>query len=188
MRLAEGMAARDEGDGFLVIHRHTAKGFTNIIRCRNRIGVAVRTFGIHIDQAHLSCGQRFLELAVLIAVTRHEFGSRAPVDEIGLPIVFATAAKAEGLEAHGFQGHVACQDHQVAPGNFLAILFLDRPQQPTGLVKIRIVRPAVQRLEPLLSATRAAAPVMDAIGTGPMPGHADEEWPVVSIIRRPPVL
>ena len=35
------VAAGDERNGFLVIHGHTAKGFANVYRCRQRIGIAI---------------------------------------------------------------------------------------------------------------------------------------------------
>src|SRR3984957_13118619 len=41
MRLAEGMPAGDERDGLLVVHRHAAEGLANVLRGRERIGVAV---------------------------------------------------------------------------------------------------------------------------------------------------
>jgi hypothetical protein len=40
----------------------------------------------------------------------------------------------------------------------------------------------------LLPATAAAAPVTGAVGAGAVPGHANEERPVVTEVRRPPVL
>ena len=36
------------------------------------------------------------------------------------------AAEAEGLESHGLKRAVAGEDHQIGPGDFLAILLLDR--------------------------------------------------------------
>ncbi len=61
--LAEGMAAGDERDGFLVVHRHAAEGLADIVRRRDRIGIAVRAFGVDVDQAHLHRGERILQLA-----------------------------------------------------------------------------------------------------------------------------
>ena len=84
--------------------------------------------------------------------------------------------------------HVAGQDQQVGPGDLLAVLLLDRPEQPARLVEVRVVRPAIQRSEALLAFAAAAAPVGDAVGAGGVPRHADEEPPVVAVIRRPPVL
>ena len=61
MRLAKGVPAGDERHGLFVVHRHAAKGLTNILGGRERIGIAVRPFRIDIDQAHLHGGQRLFQ-------------------------------------------------------------------------------------------------------------------------------
>ncbi len=53
VRLAEGVAAGDERDGFLVVHGHALEGLADILGGRDRIGVAVGTFRVDVDQAHL---------------------------------------------------------------------------------------------------------------------------------------
>ena len=114
---------------------------------------------------------------------------RAPVDIlIRLPHVFAPAGVTEGLETHGFQRDVAGEDQQVGPGYLVAVFLLYRPQQAARLVQADVVGPAVQRRETLLPASGAAAAVADAIGAGAMPGHANEQWTVMTEIGRPPVL
>ena len=80
------------------------------------------------------------------------------------------------------------EDHQVGPGNPLAVFLLDRPQQAARLVEVHIVRPAIQRRKTLPAGRRAAAAVGDAIGAGAVPCHADEQRPVMAEIGRPPVL
>src|SRR5581483_499 len=60
MGLAEGVAAGDEGHGLLVIHRHAGEGFANVSRRGERIGLAVRPFGIDVDEAHLHGAERAL--------------------------------------------------------------------------------------------------------------------------------
>ena len=127
---------------------------------------------------------------VLVAdVAAEPGGFGAPVDVlIRLPDVLAAAAEAERLEAHRLQRDVPGEDHQVGPGDLPAVFLLDRPQQPAGLVEAHVVRPAVERSEPLLPPAAAAAAVADAVGAGAVPGHADEQRPVVAEVRRPPVL
>ena len=63
--LAEGVAAGDQRDGFFVVHRHAAEGVADVVRRRERIGIAVRAFGVDVDQAHLHGGQRILQVARL---------------------------------------------------------------------------------------------------------------------------
>jgi hypothetical protein len=46
----------DQRYGFLVVHGHSAKRFTDVDRSRKRIGLAIGSFRIHIDQSHLNGG------------------------------------------------------------------------------------------------------------------------------------
>ena len=69
-----------------------------------------------------------------------------------------------------------------------AVLLLDRPQQAARLVEVDVVGPAVERGEALLAAAGASSAIIDAVGSGGVPGHADEERPIVAEVRRPPVL
>ena len=189
VRLAEGVTAGDERDGLLIVHRHAAERFADVLRGSQRIGIAVGPLGVHVDQAHLHRRQRLLQLPVAaVALVGEELLLGPPVDQIGLPVVRPPAAEAEGLEAHGLQRDVAGQDHQIAPGDLLAVLLLDRPQQAPRLVEVAVVRPAVERLEALLGAAGAAAPVHHPVGPGAVPGHPDEERPVVAVVGRPPLL
>ena len=211
--LAEGVAAGDQGHGLLVVHRHAAEGIADVLGRQQRVGIAVRAFRVHVDQAHLHRGQRVLQVAgvpdhavvvldqhaVLVVhagraarialVAAQPLGLAAPVHvQVRLPGVLAAGAEAEGAEAHRLQRDVAGQDHQVGPGNLLAVLLLDRPQQAARLVQADVVRPAVERGEALLAAAAAAAAIADAVGAGAVPGHADHQPAVMAEVGRPPVL
>ena len=189
VRLAERVASRNQGERLFVVHRHAAEGFADVPRGGQRIGVPVRTFGVHIDQAHLHRRQRLLQLPVAaVALIGEELPLRTPVDEIRLPVVRAPAGETEGLEAHRLQGDIAGQHHQVAPGELGTVLLLHRPQQPPRLVEIGVVGPAIQRIEALLPAIAAAAPVQHPVGAGAVPRHPDEERTVVAVVGRPPLL
>ena len=190
VRLAEGMAAGDQRHRFLVVHRHAAEGLADVARGGRRIGLAVRPFRIHVDQAHLHRRQRIGQVAVAgITLVAEPGGLRAP-EGVGLrlPDVGAAARETEGLEAHRLQRDVARQDHQVGPRQLAAVLLLDRPEQAPGLVEVAVVGPAVQRREALRAGARAAAAVLHAVGAGRVPGHADEEGAVVAVVGGPPVL
>ena len=125
----------------------------------------------------------------------------APVDGfIGLPGVRAAASEAECLETHGLERHVARENYQIGPRDLLAVLLLDGPEQAAGLVQADVVRPAVEGCKTLLTLFRvksasihtvrrsrtnlpgAATAVKDAVGARAVPGHADEEAPVVAKI------
>ena len=130
------------------------------------------------------------QLAVAaVALVVEPGGLGTPVDVVvRLPDVHAAAAEAEGLEAHRLQGDVAGEDHQVAPRDLLAVLLLDRPQQPAGLVQADVVRPAVERGEALLAGAGATAAVADPVGAREVPRHPDHQRAVVAEVGRPPVL
>jgi hypothetical protein len=77
---------------------------------------------------------------------------------------------------------------QVGPRDRAAVLLLDRPEQTARLVEADVVGPAVQRGEPLSAAVGATPAVADAVRAGRVPRHPDEEWAVVAVVGRPPVL
>ena len=187
--LAERVSARNQRDGLFVVHRHPAERLSNVSRRGNRIRGAVRPFRIHIDETHLHGAEwiRQLPVAAVARVSEPGFLS-SPVDLRRLPDILAATAETERLETHRFEGAVACKDHQVRPRELPAVLLLDRPQQPSRLVEICVVRPAVERREALLPRARAAAAVGDAVCARAVPGHADEERTVVTVVGRPPVL
>ena len=62
--LAEGVAAGDQRDGLLVVHRHAEEGFADVLGRRDRIRLAVRPFRIDVDQAHLHGAERVLRARV----------------------------------------------------------------------------------------------------------------------------
>src|SRR5205085_12679778 len=62
--LAEGVAADDERNRLLVVHRHAAEGLANVARGGLRIRFAARPFGIDVDEAHLHGAERFGEVPV----------------------------------------------------------------------------------------------------------------------------
>ncbi|EPX84819.1 hypothetical protein ruthe_01816 [Rubellimicrobium thermophilum DSM 16684] len=195
MGLAEGVPAGHEGDGLLVVHGHARKGFAHVAARGDGIGLAVRSFGVDIDQAHLHRREGIGELAVteiaavLLLRGGEPFALVAPVDVLlGLPDIDAAAAEAEGLEAHGLERDISGQDHQIRPGDAVAVFLLDRPQQAPRLVEIAVVRPGVERREALGARSRPAPAVSGAVGARTVPGHADEEGAVMSPVGRPPGL
>ncbi len=190
MALAEGVAAGDEGDGLLVVHRHAAESGADVLGGGHIVAARVRAFRVDVDQAHVGGAERSqIPIAAEALVDAQPRDLLAPVHVlVRLPHVRAAAAEAEGPEAHGLQRDVACEDNQVGPGDLPAVLLLDRPQQPARLVEVDVVGPTVEGREALLAAAAAAAAVRDPVGSGAVPGHADEERAVVAEVRRPPVL
>jgi hypothetical protein len=190
MRLAERVATGDERNGLLVVHRHALERFADVLRGAERIRCAVRPFRIHVDEPHLHRGQRRLEHELLrVARVAEPFLLNAPVDVLlGLESVLASAAEAERLQSHRLDRGVAGENHEVGPRELLAILRLDRPEQPSRLVEIAVVRPAVEGCEALRARRRTAASVRRAIGARAVPRHANEQRAVVSPVGWPPRL
>ena len=144
--LAEGVAAGDQRDGLLVVHRHPAERLADVVGRLERVGLAVGALGVDVDQPHLDRAELGGQLALAaVALVAQPGVLGTPEDLLGLPDVLAAEAEAEGLEAHVLEGHVAGEDQQVGPGDLLAVLLLDRPEQPAGLVEVGVVGPAVER-------------------------------------------
>ena len=190
MSLAEAVTTGDQRHRFFVVHCHAREGLADVFGRGDRIRIAVRPLWVDVNQTHLHRSQRIFELALArIALVREPGGFGAPIHVlIRFPDIGATATETEGLEAHGFERHVAGEDQQIGPGNLLPILLLDRPKQAPRLVQAHVVRPAIQRREALLASAAATAAVTDAVGAGAVPGHAHEEPPVVTEVRRPILL
>jgi hypothetical protein len=190
--LAEGVTAGDERDRLLVVHAHSAERLADVAGRLRRVGVTARTLRVDVDEPHLHRCERVLESLARILVDPGLaqpllFG--APEDVLlRLPAVDPAAAEAEHRPAHGFDRHVAREDHQVCPRELAAVLLLDRPEQAPCLVEVCIVRPAVERRETLPAGGGAAAPVTGAVGARAVPCHADEEGPVMSVVGWPPGL
>ena len=86
MSLADRVAADDERKGLLVIHRHAAERFANVLCCKGRIGVEARPLRVHVDQAHVIGAERPLDLLVAaVARVSKPRVLRAPEDLVGLP-------------------------------------------------------------------------------------------------------
>ena len=62
VRLAEGVTTGIQCHGLFVVHRHAGEGLANVVRGTHGIGLAVRTFGVDINQAHLHGCERVLEV------------------------------------------------------------------------------------------------------------------------------
>ena len=188
--LAKAVTARDQRHGLFVVHRHAGEGLANVARRRPWVWVAIGALRVHVDQAHLNRTQGGFKLAVAaVALVGQPLGFSAPVDVFfGFPNVCAPTGKTKGLEAHGFQSHVTREDHQVGPGEFATVLLLDRPDQAARLVQVHVVRPTIERRKALVAVACAAAPVTHAVGARAVPGHANEQRPIVAKVSRPPVL
>src|SRR6478736_7779407 len=116
---AEGVAAGDERNGLLVVHRHAEERFADVLGRRDRVWIAVRPFRIDVDQAHLHRAERLRKLAfAAIAFVAEPRALGTPEELLWLPDVGAAAGEAEGLEAHRVEGDVAGKNHQVGPGDF----------------------------------------------------------------------
>ena len=187
----ERVAASGESNGFFVVHRHSAEGFTDILCAKKRVRVRVGSLWVHVYEPHLDrCERVFKVLACLtVTVVTKPLVFAAPIDVIfRVPNVGSTAAKPEDRTAHGFDGDLAGENQQVCPTNGVAILLFDGPQEAAGFVEVAVVWPAVEWSEALSPCSATTTTVSSAVCTCSVPGHSDEERPVVPIVSRPPVL
>src|ERR1700686_1345414 len=99
MGLAEGVAAGDERNRLLVVHRHASEGFADVARRRDGIGIAVRSFRVDVDQPHLHRAERLMQLAfTAVALVAQPAALGAPVELLRLPGVWPATGEAERLE------------------------------------------------------------------------------------------
>ena len=92
--LAERVAADDERDRLLVVHRHAGEGLADVAGGGERIRVAVRALRVHVDQAHLHGAERTGELPVAaVALVAEPRVLGAPEDLVGLPDVLVARSR-----------------------------------------------------------------------------------------------
>ena len=109
---AEGVAAGNQRDGLLVVHRHAKERFADVLGRSDRIRIAVRSFRIDVDEAHLHGAERLRKLAfAAIAFVAQPSALGTPEELFRLPNVGAAAGETERLEAHRVEGDVAGEDH-----------------------------------------------------------------------------
>ena len=184
------MSAGNECNGLLVVHRHAAECFPNVLGGGDWIWLRVRPFRIHVDQTHLNRGERILEFPVArVTFVVKPLVLRSPVNILlRLPDINPPSGESKRLEPHRLEGDVASENHQVGPRNLLTILLLDRPEQPTRFVEVGVVRPAIERRKTLCAGRGATAAICDAIRACTVPGHPNEKRTIVPIVGWPPVL
>src|SRR5205823_11267115 len=60
--LSEGVAADDERNRLLVVHRHSTEGLADVVGGSQRIRIAAGTLRVHVDQTHLHGAERTREV------------------------------------------------------------------------------------------------------------------------------
>ena len=188
--LAERVAADDQRHRLLVVHRHAGERLADVAGGRQRVGVAVRALRVDVDQAHLHGAERAGQLAVTaVALVAEPRVLRTPEDLLRLPRCRDGRRRSRTSAAPSTRSRtLPANTIRSAHETWLAVLLLDRPQQPAGLVQADVVGPAVERGEALRALAAAAAAVGDAVRAGGVPRHADEQRAVVAVVSRPPVL
>ncbi len=140
---AERMAACDQRHGLFIVHAHVTERCANGGRGGGRVATVVRPFRVDVDKAHFSRAKRRLRQRFRVAMLKPVL-LIAPVDvHIRLPDVFTPGPETKSAEPGIFQRHVAGEDKQVSPGDFLAIFLFHRPQQATRFIEAYVIRPRV---------------------------------------------
>eukprot|EP01084_Bolivina_argentea_P127496 225470_1 len=184
------MAATDQSNGLAVVHGHATEGIPDVLGTARRVRHAHRSLGIEVDQAHGRGAQRRRASAVHGAGVQLFLDGRGPQGG-GVNAVLGVdtaGAEAEHWTAHGLDSRGACEDDEVAPGEAQAVFDLDRHQQGPGLVQVGVVRPTLLRLEAMVPALGAAAPVGDAVGARGVPSQSHKERGVVAKVSGPLLL
>src|ERR1044072_7024173 len=116
MSLAEGVSAGNQRDRFLIVHRHACECLPDVVSSGHRIGFAIWTFRIDVDEAHLDRAERILKLAfAAVSFVTEPRPFRSPIELLWFPCVRAAAAKTERPEAHRLEGHVADKNEEIGP-------------------------------------------------------------------------
>ena len=117
VRFPQGVSACNQRHSLLVVHAHPAKRLADVVRGKDRIGVAIGSLWIHVDEPHLDCRQWVFKLAVsLVPLVGKPFFLCSPVHVfLRLPHIRTPTAESEGFKAHGLERHVAGKDHQIRP-------------------------------------------------------------------------
>ncbi|MDA6076045.1 hypothetical protein O0544_01760 [Edwardsiella anguillarum] len=79
MAFTYGVAAGGQGDGFLIVHRHTGERDAHVVGGFLRIRVAVHPFRVNVDQAHHDCGQRIFQIALAGVTATFAAARRQPL-------------------------------------------------------------------------------------------------------------
>ncbi len=178
MGLAEAVPARDERHGLLVIHCHALEGLTNVDSRGGRIGLAVRPFGIHIDESHLHRGERIFELPVAgVALVLKPNILLSPVNRfVRLPRI----RSARPLKPKVFQKPIdssatlPARMHQGRPRrSSLAYFCFSGHSSRRALSEVGIVRPRIEQREALLTGASAAPAIAYAVGARGVPRHPE---------------
>src|SRR5262245_59002434 len=141
MRRAERVSSGNQRHRLLVVHRHAAERLADVPCGPHGIGIPVRSFRVHVDEAHLHGAERVRQLpiaAVALVAKPRRLG--APVDLLGLPAILTPTGKTERLESHRLEGDVAGRYHQIGPRDLSAVLLLSRPAQPASTTEVAIIR------------------------------------------------
>ena len=147
-----------------------------------RAGLELRALGVDVDEAHGVAGLEaagLLDLAagmirvVLLGPTEGVGALEVGLAELAaaalghaldtqrertitIHIIQAPEAELLGWSATRFDGHGACEGHEVGPAHLVAELQLHFGQEPAGLVQVGVVAPLV--LRPVALACALAAP------------------------------
>src|SRR5262245_5332828 len=88
VRLAETVATSDQCDGLFVVHGHAEECLANVLGRRDRVRIAIWTFRIDVDQAHLHGAEWLRKLAfAAVAFVTEPRSFRTPEEFFRLPDV-----------------------------------------------------------------------------------------------------
>ncbi len=187
--LAEGVATGDEGHGLFVVHGHAAERLADVVGRQLRVGVAVGTLGVDVDEAHLDRRERTLELAVArVALVAEPRGLGAPVHVVvGLPHVGAAPGEAEVGNPMSSSATLPARIIRSAHEIDWPYFFLTGQSRRRALSRLTLSGQLFSGAKRCIPAPEPPRPSSRG-RCGAVPRHADHEGAVVTEVGGPPVL
>src|SRR5664280_2979696 len=108
MSLTEGVATCNKGHCLLIVHCHATEALSYIPRCSYRIWLAIRAFWVHVNKAHLNCGEGLLQFPIIgVTLISKPITFRTPVYILlRFPDVLTPATETKCLKTHRFQSDI----------------------------------------------------------------------------------
>ena len=189
--LAEGVAAGDERHGLLVVHRHAGEGLADVARRGERIRLAVRALPDSrrsgpSGRRRADCRARGRRCSARRPATWLPAPSRCPPPAPRRPR--GRRAKPKVLKPIDSSATLPARIIRSAQEILRPYFCLIGQSRRRALSRLPLSGQLLSGAKRCAPVPRAAATVGDAVGAGAVPRHADEERPVVAVVRGPPVL
>ena len=188
MSFAKRVTARNQSHGFFVIHGHSPKCLPDVFGSQKRIRISIGTFRVHINESHLNCGQRILQIPVFVPLVSQPFLFGPPIDQVGFPLILTPASVTKVLKPIDSRATLPARTIRSAQEMLLPYFCLTGQSRRRALSRFALSGQLLSGSNRLLTAACTAATVRNTVGSRTVPGHPNEKRCVGAVIRRPPIL